>query len=236
MTSFTGRRRPRIRLPGVAGLLAVGLAGGAVQAQVVPIDEASFRLSRNGSVVGQEDVTIHRLGLGQDARIIGQSEVRLQDGSQLRPRIEATPDLRATTYQNEFTGSDGGEVVVSRIGRRLVARSRSAAGEAQREYPATERTVVLESDIVLLYYFLQPWVDSDGVQLTALDPRASTRRELTLTAVGSEEVRVGRNPVQGRHMRLEGSDTRVDFWMDDEGRVLKVVLPGSGFEAERLPR
>ena len=215
----------------VGGILA---PSAAAEGQVVPLDEADYRLFVGGSPVGQEHITIHRLGLGQDARILGQSEISMDDGTQLRPRLEAGTDLRASSYQNEFTGSESGEVVVSRVGRRLVARSRSAAGESQREYPASDRTVILEPRVVLLYYFLQPWAGSD-TDLTVLDPRSGTRETLTFRLMGPEEVRVGRNPVQARHLRLEGPDTRMDVWMDEEGRVLRLEVPGADFRAERLP-
>jgi hypothetical protein len=218
----------------------VALLGGAlapgtgVAGQVVPLDEADYRIFVGGTAVGQEHITIHRLGLGQDARILGQSEITLDDGTQMRPRLEAGTDLRASSYQNEFTGSESGEVVVSRVGRRLVARSRSAAGESQREYPASDRTVILEPRVVLLYYFLQPWAGSD-TELTVLDPRAGSRETLTFRLMGPEEVRVGRNPVQARHLRLEGPATRIDVWMDEEGRVLRLEVPAADFRAERLP-
>jgi hypothetical protein len=220
--------------------LLTALAGGMLAptspaaGQVVPLDEANYRLFVGGSPVGQEHITIHRLGLGQDARILGQSEISLDDGTQMRPRIEAGTDLRASSYQNEFTGSEAGEVVVSRVGRRLVARTRSAAGESQREYPASDRTVILEPRVILLYYFLQPWAGSD-TDLTVLDPRVGSRETLTLRLMGPEEVRVGRNPVQARHLRLEGPDARMDVWMDEEGRVLRLEVPGADFRAERLP-
>lgn len=225
-------------LTGLVGLwgaliLSFGAAPGA--AQVVPIDEASYRLTRNGAVVGEESITIHRLGLGGDARIIGQSEIRLQDGSQSRPRLEATTDLQPTTYQNEFTGTAEAEVIVSRVGRRFVSRSRSAAGEAQREFPASTSTAILEPEVVLLYYFLQPWVGTDGSEFTALDPRSSIRSRVTVTILGSEEVRVGRNPIQARHLRLEGGDSRWEMWVDEDGRVLRVSVPSTGYRAERLP-
>lgn len=213
---------------------ATSIPAAGAEAQVVPLDEATFQLSRNGSPVGQERITIHRLGLGQDARILGQSEIVMNDGSQLRPRLEAGTDLRASSYQNEFTGAASGEVIVSRVGRRLVARSSSAAGESQREYPASDRTAILEPEVALLYYFLQPWAGSD-TDLTILDPRAGSRQTLTLRLMGPEEVRVGRNPIQARHLRLEGPDARMDVWMDDEGRVLRVEVPASGYRAERLP-
>jgi hypothetical protein len=58
---------------------------------------------------------------------------------------------------------------------------------------------------------------------------------MTVSILGTEEVRVGRNPIQARHIRLEGSGTLCEFWMDEDGRVLRVVVPAAGFRAERLP-
>ena len=236
------RRAPRLpAAPTTAGLSLLLVASFALAAaaptaaQVVPIDEASFRLLRNGSVIGQEALTIHRLGLGGDARALGQSEIRLDDGTQARPRLEATPDLQANTYRNEFTGREDAEVAVSRVGRRFVVQSRSPAGESQREYPASGSTAVLEPEIVLLYYFLQPWLGSDGAELTALDPRASQRHRVTVSILGTEEVRVGRNPVSARHLRLEGTEVRWEVWIDEEGRILRASVPDTEFQAERLP-
>lgn len=233
---FRPRRRPESpSLSTLVGLALLLATPAPMVGQVVPIDEATFRLTRNGSVIGQEDMTIHRLGLGADARIIGQSEIRFQDGSESRPRLEASTDLQANTYRNEFTGPEEAEVVASRVGRRFVTRSRSAAGESQREFPASGSTVILEPEVVLLYYFLQPWLGGDGAEFTALDPRASVRRRVAVSLLGSEEVRVGRNPVPARHLRLEGTDTRWELWVDEEGRVLRVAIPATGFQAERLP-
>lgn len=225
----------RMRIPALLACLLPAAVPVTLGAQVVPIDEATFRIFQGEEVVGEERITIHRLGLGQDARIIGQSEIRLRDGSEMRPRLEATPDLRATTYQNKFTGAEDGEIVVTRVGRRLVARSRSAAGEAQQEYRASDRTVILEPRVVLLYYFLQPWVDAEDRRLTVLDPRTGSQETLTLSPVDTRSVRVGRRTVEARHLLLENGSVSIQLWLDGEGRVLRVDIPDQGFRAERLP-
>jgi hypothetical protein len=217
----------------VLALAAATLASPRVAAQVVPVDDGVFVLYRNDTVLGEERVTLHRMGLGQDARFIGQSEVRLGDGTEMRPRLEAALDMRPTTYQNKFTGPETGEVMLSRAGRRLVARVQTASGEAQREFRATGTTLILEPEVVLLYYFLRPWVDSPGAELTVLDPRAGAQQRFTLSAQGSEELRIGRFTVMTTRIRLQaGSDLR-DIWFDDEGRVIRVQVPATGFRAER---
>lgn len=223
----------RATTPVLAAALAAILASAPAAAQVVPVDDAVFILYRADVEVGEEHVTVHRMGLGRDARFIGQSEVRMRDGSEMRPRLEATPDMRPTTYQNKFTGAESGEVLLSRAGRRLVARIQTASGEAQREFPVTDRTVILEREVVLLYYFLRPWSEAAGSEVSVLDPRGGGQAPMTLTPEGSEAVRMGRTSVTASRLRLEsGGETRL-LWIDEEGRVLRLEIPATGFRAER---
>ncbi|HSG49293.1 MAG TPA: DUF6134 family protein [Longimicrobiales bacterium] len=214
------------------GLLAAGAAF-PLHGQVVPLDDAIFVLYRQDTVVGDEHVTLHRMGLGQAARIIGQSEVRMQDGTEMRPRVEASPEMRPTTYQNKFTGAEAGEVMLSRSGRRLVARTQTATGESQREFRISDRTVILEPQVVLLYYLLRPWAETPDTEITALDPRTGAQQSLMVRVVGAERLRVGRVTVEAQRIRLEGGDQVTEVWFDEEGRVLRVEIPALGFRAER---
>lgn len=222
--------------PALALLLLASLPGSA-SSQVVPVDEAVFELSRNGQVFGREEVRIQRTGIGADARIIGQSVIRLENGTEMRPRMEADASFRATTYQNRFTGAEAGELQVTRAGRRLVARTETAAGEAQREFPASDRTVLLETEVVLLYYLLSPWADSqEAVVVNVLDPRTSRQSRMRVVPSGRETVRVGMDQYETWFLRLEGGDGERHVWIDGEGRVMRVRLPDTGFGARRIPR
>ena len=214
----------------MAAALAATLPAGA---QVVPVDDAVFVLYRDGAAIGEEHVSLHRLGLGQDGRFIGQSEIRLRDGTEMRPRLEASLDMRPATYQNKFTGAEVGEVVLSRAGRRLIARVQTASGEAQREFRVTGTTVILEPEVVLLYYFLRPWADTAGTELTVLEPRAGSQAGYTLEPSGSEEIRIGRFTVSTVRVRLGAGDDVREIWFDDEGRVIRLEIPSTGFRAER---
>ena len=214
------------------GLLAAGAAF-PLHGQVVPLDDAIFVLYRQDTVVGDEHVTLHRMGLGQAARIIGQSEVRMRDGTEMRPRVEASPEMRPTTYQNKFTGAEAGEVMLSRSGRRLVARTQTATGESQREFRISDRTVILEPQVVLLYYLLRPWTETPDTEITALDPRTGAQQSLMVRVVGTERLRMGRVTVEAQRIRLEGGDQVTEVWFDEEGRVLRVEIPAVGFRAER---
>lgn len=229
-------------MPAVSGLLALvwvalmgALAGpSAAVAQVVPVDRATFELTRDGQVVGQEEVTLQRMGVGQGARLIGQSEIRMADGTLMRPRLEATAAFRATTYQNRFSGAREGEIQVTRAGRRLVARTEMRSGEAQREFPASDQTVLLEEDVVLLYYLVRPWLETAPATLAVLNPRTSRQSRMQATVLGTEEIRVGREVFACQRLRLTAGDDVRDVWLDPEGRVMRVDVAASGFSARRI--
>lgn len=229
-------RKTRARsVPFLLPALALfGLAPGG-HAQVVPVDEARFELLRGGSVIGMETVSLQRTGIGSEGRVIGQSTIRLQDGTEMRPRLEASAELRATTYQNKFTGPETGEVQVTRAGRRLVARTEMSSGEAQREFPASDQTVLLEDEVVLLYYLLQPWTRGDASTLTVLDPRSSRQIRMQVQRMGPEEVRVGARVMEAEHLRLESGEDVRHVWLDVDGRVMRVEVPATRFTARRLP-
>lgn len=226
--------------PAAAGVLAavaaLALASSSLPAQVVSVDEAAFELSRDGQVIGREEITLQRAGIGADARIIGQSVVRLEDGTEMRPSMEADATFRATTYQNRFSGTESGELEVMRRGRRLVARTETAAGEAQREFPASDRTVLLETEVVLLYYLLSPWSDAgEPTVVNVLDPRTSRQTRMRVVPSGRETIRVGMTQMEATWLRLEGGAGERHVWIDDQGRVIRVRVPETGFSARRLP-
>lgn len=213
--------------------LALASPGTGIGAQVVPLDDAVFELFRNDQPLGEEHVTLHRRGLGQDARIIGQAEIRLLDGSEARPRLEATTSFRILTYESVFTGAEEGEVAISRVGRRLVARMTSAAGEAQREFRASDGTVILEGGAVLPHYLLRPWFGEADAELTILDPRTGDQSRMTLKPVGNENLTIGRRSHPTRRFRLEGDGPVREIWIDADDRILRIDLPSLGLRAER---
>lgn len=227
------------RTGGIAPLLAAALlswTSTVAEAQVVGVDEATFELSRGDQVIGEERVMLQRTGVGQSARVIGQSEIRMLDGTEMRPRLQASAEFRAMLYQNKFSGAEVGEVQVTRAGRRLVARTETDAGEAQREFPASDATLLLEPEVVLLYYLVRPWVEGDGAMLAVLDPRASRQSRMSLTIMGTEEVRIGREIFPTTRIRLEADGDVRDVWLDSDGRVMRVDVPGTGFSARRTTR
>jgi len=215
------------------GLLPLPSAG-----QNVVVDENAFRIILHGEIVGREEFSIRRVGMGRDARVIlrGTVELDLPGGRRnLAPAMEASGgDLAPTAYQLQVSGSESVEVFVSRSGRRFLQKVLSPEGEQVREFRAGPGSILLDEFVAHQYHLLTPYLgQSGGVSLTVLSPQAGKQVRMTLQRIGEEEVRVGTTLVQGAHFRLEGGDDSRDVWFDDQGRILRVAIPGLEFVAER---
>jgi hypothetical protein len=221
------------------GLLLLSILGsGSLSGQNVSVDEGSFRITINGEIVGREDFSIRRVGVGEQARIILRATVELDlpEGPRtLAPAMRAAGgDMGVMDYQMKVTGNQVSEVYVSRSGRRFLAKVISARGEDVREFRAGPGSVLLDRDVAHQHHLLTPFLDGPAaVSLTVLAPEAGQQLRMTLSSVGEEEVRVGTELVRGRHFRLEGEDSSRDIWFDEQGRILRVEDSTRGYVAER---
>ncbi len=219
----------------VVGALSVGGSSPeTLHAQDVVLDEGRFTLFIEGREAGSESFEIHRLGMGQSARIVATATVSL-GGTEMRPTLEASPDFRVTGYQNRVTGAREADLSVVLNGRRYVSRMSSAEGEVQREYRAAPRTTVLENRVSHQYYFLAQFIDGGSGPMLALSPVDGEQARLEVVSTETEPFRLGDQQLDARHIRLQGGGELRELWIDDQGRVLRVEIPAIGFRAERLP-
>jgi hypothetical protein len=227
-------RFPR-RFPALARLVPAGLFALVLPAsgQDVTLDEGRFALFSEGREVGSETFSIHRVGMGQTARILATANVEF-DGERMSPALSARSDFTVSSYENEVTGTRSADLSVVLSDGRYVSRTRSPEGETQREYRAAPRTVVLENHVSHQYYFVARFVDDGGGPIVVIDPGTDRPSRLTLVSQESEPFRLGGRQIQARHLRLDGTGTIRDVWIDDQGRVLRVEIPSVGFRAERL--
>jgi hypothetical protein len=207
-------------------------------AQNVSVDEGSFRIHMGDQTVGREEFSIRRVGRGEEARLIlrGTVEIDLPDGHiSLAPAMEATgEDMTVTAYQLKISGTRESDIYVTRSGRRYMAKVLSGAGEEVREFRAGPGSVLMDWNVAHHHHLLLPFLNGpDQVSLTLLSPEAGEQVRMTLSRVGEEEVRVGTELVQGRHFRLDGEAPPREIWFDEQGRVLRVAVPSTGYLAER---
>jgi hypothetical protein len=208
-----------------------------VGAQTVVLDEGTFRILRGGQNVGTETFTIRRTGQGADQQVLANAEITLDlpDGPEVvKPLLSTAADLSLSGYQVEVSGGAPLQIAVVPSGRRLLATTRSAAGEQQREFRAAPGGVLLEDGVAHQYWFLSQL--AEGTAVTVLVPRAGAQDRVEVRSVRPEPLTLGGTPVQARHVTFVINGAAHEVWYDGEDRVLKVVVPGSGFTAERTSR
>lgn len=215
-------------------VLSVGTALG-LGTQSVVVDQGTFSVSVGGEVIGREEFSIRRAGLGPSAAYIASGAVTLSldDGPQeLRPLLSAhAPEGAADGYQVKVTGVDESEVVLNLVGPRFVSNFRSAAGEEEREFSASARTRIVEHLVAHHYYFLANV--SEGTQVPVIEPRSRVVMDLLAGPSVNEELRLGPNQVEARRVVFMDGDQERIVWFDRQGRVLRVEIPGLEYVAER---
>jgi hypothetical protein len=206
--------------------------------QSVVLDEGRFTIFLDGHEAGTEAFRIHRDGMGVDAVLVATAEIRItRDGgtTEMRPSLRTGTDMIPQAYENKISGVRTAQVSGWLEGNRFVARVASEAGESQREYRATTSTVLLEDDVAYLYYFTSRAVQQAGGTLSVVAPASGEQYRLQVVSAEIEPFRFGREQLEVRHVRLQGPDREHEVWLDDQGRVLRVEIPGRNFRAERVP-
>jgi hypothetical protein len=206
--------------------------------QNVSVDGGTFRISMNGAQVGREEFTIRRIGMGDQARVILRSSIALDlpGGTlNLEPAMDArASDLGVSTYQIKVSGTETTDIYVGLTGSRYQSRVISAAGERLREFRAGPGSVLLDQGVAHQHFLLTQHLDeASAVSVNVLTPRAGRQLRMTLTFVGTEEVRVGDSLFPCRRFHLEGDEGARDVWYDEQGRVLRVEIPSTGYRADR---
>lgn len=224
------------------GLLLGGLLAGAppVAAQDVILDEGRFVLYLDDTRAGTETFRLRRVGDGSEARIWADAVVELEGRSgplRMRPVLKTRLDLAPLQYENVVQADGETRVGLEATDGLYLARIESPTGERERELRARPGTVVLEEHVVHQYYFLpSPPDPGEAMDVPVVLPRSGTQITARYSTVGPEEVRVDGRSVTATHVRLVvGEETR-EVWLDEQGRVLRLLIPSRSFRAERTER
>jgi hypothetical protein len=216
-----------------ATLLAVPTAA---PSQVTVVDEGTFTISRSGTKIGRETFTIRRTpGPGGDV-YVANATVEF-DAERLSPALRADDSFAPLAYQLEVrSGGEVRERLRAIVGRgRISAQVKTATGESTKEYIVADGALVLDDHVFHQYYFLAKRAAKSGsAALPVVIPQRNTQVVMRVSTQGSDAVSVGGRSVAARVLVLTepGGGTR-HIWVDDQGRVLKVVLDAKGITALR---
>jgi hypothetical protein len=73
------------------------------------------------------------------------------------------------------------------------------------------------------------------VQLLALLPDSLASPLATVTALGADTLLVAGKKQRVQHYTFEDPSARFELWSDSQGRLVRLVHPGSGLRVERVP-
>lgn len=202
------------------------------------LDEGRFILSVDGRPAGSESFSIRQSGSGADVRVIAQAQIELEGDEgvlRLAPAMEAEGDpMDVSAYQIKVSGARQEEIYVTQGDQRFITRVVSERGEQERELRAAEGTLLLDEGVAHQFYFLALRVQ--GVQqatIPVIRPREGRQYQLSVEDRGTETLSLAGTDVEGRRLHLQGGGETHDVWVDDQGRVLRVESPESGYLAVR---
>ena len=224
--------RLRSVVPNLSAVLLATASPAVGQTRVV--DEAVFVFLRGGVPARTESFKISR-GEG-----LITATANVVAGTQQTTSILTTDTLGTPALFELHVKDKGARVVdlkaMARAGRLTSMASSQAGDESMREYPVTAgRTLVFEPSLLHLLYFAVLGKAPGTYQV--IEPRSARTLSATLSAKGMEPVEIAGRTVTATHYTLAMGPARHEFWVDAQGRLLRVE-GGDGLSATRedLPR
>lgn len=206
----------------------------SMQGQVV-LDDGSFVVLQNGQPVGTETFTIRRSGFGDNTVVIVQATIeldRLGRTEALRARLNGA-GLNWFAYEAKISGDAPQELSIVWNGQHFVASSRSDRGQLEQEFRGGANAVILDRTVAHLYYFIGRKAAATNGSFLVIQARPGTQSTGRVEEVGLDRLDVGGELLRARHLRLTLEGEAHDFWIDEDGRLLRVRVPSQGYEARR---
>ena len=203
------------------------------------VDRGTFVLYTGGEEIGTEEFTIQRVGAGDAQVTSATGTASLRDGRMVMSILR----LVGTAMEfNEYevvsvSGPDTMVVRVVRAGDRLRTRTVAPWGEEMSEYPARASTAIFDEGLAHHYFLLGALLEVNGVQeaIHTVAPLADMVELPARPDVGSETIEVGGERVETTRIRLSSEGDTRTAWFDGSGRLVRVTVEASGFEARRRP-
>lgn len=230
-------RFTRIGLPLATACLVALCSGGSAVAQVRVLDEGVFDILISGRPAGSEEFSIRRSGSDGNPQIVATAEITISEPGgdlYLRPALQVIGrEMRVTAYQQKISGTRVEDIFVTAEDDRFFSRSRTTAGEREREFRAPSGSLILDPRVAHHYYFPANMPLAVGSTVPVVVPMDGRQEALRFSEVGTESIEVGGVSVSARRLLLGEQGTGVSFWVDEEGRVMRVDDPSASYSAIR---
>lgn len=195
------------------------------------IDEGTFMITAPGLPPQTENFRILRDangGIVATGQLVAGSE---------RVISSLTTDTLGTPIDYDLTVHDRRvqtmHVHATTRGGRMSSMSSDEKGdESMREYPVSPGSaLILDDELRHQLYFVTLGRRSGNVHI--ISPRGARSANYALVAHGLEPIQVADRTITATHYSLGTGPDERDFWVDGNGRLLKVTMPAKGIVALR---
>ena len=212
--------------------VVVALSAAGPAAAQTTLDQGTFTISRNGTVVGRESFTVRRAP-GGGSSIVARATIEYDD-RRLTPVLRADSVGSATEYQLEVrTAPNATEILTGEIRRgRFSATMQTPRGEHMNQYVVSEGALILDEDVFHQYYLVARGKRTGTVPVVI--PHRNVQVTMRVEDRGASSVTIAGQVLPARLLALVepgGADRQI--WVDGQNRVLKVQIPSRGVVAVR---
>jgi hypothetical protein len=238
------RSRREVRGLGTLSLLSALAWPATAFGQGERLDVGSFTIRRDGQRIGREQFSLRRAPSPDGGVYELRAEASLGD-RRTASRLET--DSSGTPVRYAVEVRDGTVTTIRLGGQRVRGRfatlARGTRGEAAREYMLAPGAIVLDNNAYHQSIFLVRGRRAGvGARATvsAFAPLDNAQRDLQLTLEAVDDrVSIAGNSRPARRWRVvEPSGLARLLWADDEGRILRILIPAQAIEVLRddIPR
>ncbi|MBZ5545452.1 MAG: hypothetical protein LAO07_17530 [Acidobacteriia bacterium] len=206
-------------------------------------DRGVFVVSQAGRPIGTETFAIKSSSHQVEAE--AKIELRVeQDGKSFEfrtsPKLVMNSDFEPLTYSWSQKSAQSSELSVDFRSTPAKAHYRTVTGQAdEREFELPKDVVILDSNVFHHYQLvIQRYRRTPGGKQAfhAFIPQEALPGSLNVEDVGKEQVEVGGEKRNLRHLVITTDLARIDLWADSQDRVERVSIPAAGIEAVRKPQ
>jgi hypothetical protein len=240
------RRLKARRLAGVALAAVLGTAGGLVTPEIgagqeVQLDGGTFEHSVGGGFAGTETFAVR----GRSGDVVAVGRVTREGGPEALRAVEvgARLDTFGRPLRYEMNTREGSplHVVVNRTGSRLRVTIAAPEGERFTEFLAGEDLLLLEREIAHHYFSLARVLRNAGdprsLDLRVLVPSEGLTVPVRVRGLSRDTLAVAEARVSSTRYELSvGSEATLLWTATDDGRILRVAIPGRRWQATRVVR
>lgn len=203
-------------------------------------DHATFQILAGGKDIGTEKFEIVSTADKIEAR--AEIHLRMQQAGKTvevrsLPNLVLDPQLHPLEYTWSQKGSQSSQLNIDFRSPLAHARYKNVKGEDdQRDFQLGKDLVVLDDNVLHHYQLVIARYDRTArgkQEFHAFVPQEALPGVITVEQLGTESLTVDGATLNLRHLVLTTELARVDLWVDSQGHLQVVGVPGADFQAYR---